>query len=87
MHCAARAGDLEGLELIMQFAPNRINEATGYGETPLFLASWKSRQDAVGLLVNARAAVNQANKAGHTPLYAAGNERVKQLLRTAGGCF
>ena len=92
MHGAAINGNMAELELVAEWAPDRINnEATEfYGETPLHYAAHCEQEAAVSFLLSAGANVNQTDNNGRTPLYSASNirasnTRVKQLLIDAGG--
>ena len=87
MHTAAKDGKMAELELVAEYAPDRINETSSrHGNTPLHFAAGDGREAAVSLLLNAGANVNQTGeKYGRTPLYYASNARVKQLLIDAGG--
>ena len=86
MHEAAQYGRLAELKLVIEFAPERINETdTDYGaKTPLHFAAQFDQEAAVSLLLSAKADVNQPNSSGYTPLGYAKSDRVKQLLRDAG---
>merc|ERR1712086_220878 len=83
VHAAAIDGNLAQLNLVVQFAPERINEANG--DTPLHYAVGRGQEAAVSLLLSAKADVNKTNSYGETPLDWAEGDRVKQLLRDAGG--
>ena len=85
MHQAARDGNMAELELVAEYAPDRINEATSDGWTPLHCAADSGQEAAVSVLLGAGANVNQTTKYGHTPLSYTSNTRVKQLLIDAGG--
>ena len=118
VHRAADLGILAQLNLVVKFAPQRIDETNHYGETPLRIAARNYQEAAISLLLSAKADVNATNNSGQTPLhYAAGRDqeatvslllsakadvnktdsngttplgfasgdRVKQLLRDAGG--
>ena len=73
------------LELVAEYAPNRISKADSYGFTPLHKAALNGQEAAVSFLLSAGANVNQTNNSGHTPLAKATSDRVKQLLIGAGG--
>ena len=119
MHMAAANGNIAQLNLVVKFAPQRIDEANNYrGKTPLHIAARNDQEAAISLLLSAKADVNATNSSGQTPLhYAAGrdqeatvslllsakadvnktdsngttplgfarDDRVRQLLRDAGG--
>ena len=89
MRKAAKKGDLELLQLVVDYAPERLSQADqcndAGGSSPLHLAAIYDQADAVRLLLNSGAAVNQANSTGRTPLGVAKSDTVKQLLRDAGG--
>ena len=61
-----------------------VNQANGYGETPLHTASKRNHIDAAKALINAGAKVNQGNQEGNTPLLIASElgyiEIVKLLI-------
>ena len=74
------------MSLVAEFAPERINEATGSdGRTLLHSAACGGQEAAVSLLLSAKADVNKTDSDGDTPLHWAKGDRVKQLLRDAGG--
>jgi len=86
VHAAAIDGNLAQLNLVVQFAPERINEASSVSTwTPLLCAAAFGQEAAVSLLLSAKADVNKADSDGDTPLHWAKGDRVKQLLRDAGG--
>ena len=86
MHSAAFKGDLAQLNLVIEFVPERIHEANRYGWTPLHWAAESGQVAAVSLLLSAKADVNKSDSHyGCTPLGFAKSDRVKQLLRDAGG--
>ena len=85
MHKAARYGKMAELELVTEWAPNRINETDRDGWTPLHWAASYDPEAAVSFLLGAGANVNQTNKYGQTPLSWARTAQVKQLLIDAGG--
>ena len=124
---AAEEGNIAQLNLVIEFAPERINEtnktgtplhfAAGYGHeaavslllsakadvdatnsrysygyrrygggsTPLHYAARNVQEAAVSLLLSAKADVNKTDSNGTTALGFAEGDRVKQLLRDAGG--
>ena len=73
------------LELVAEYAPERINEADSYGDTSLHTAAYYNQTAAVSFLLSAGANVNQTTKFGNTPLSSAMDARVRQLLIDAGG--
>ena len=74
------------MNLVIEFAPERINEATGSdGRTLLHSAACGGQEAAVSLLLSAKANVNQTDRWGRTPLYWTMGDQVKHLLRDAGG--
>ena len=92
MHNAAYYGRLAELKLMIELAPERINEtdssgsSAGYdGTAPLHCAAQDGREAAVSLLLSAKADVNATTRSGSTPLGYAKSDRMKQLLRDAGG--
>jgi len=86
VHAAAIDGNLAQLNLVVQFAPERINEASSVSTwTPLLCAAAFGQEAAVSLLLSAKADVNKTDSDGDTPLHWAKGDRVKQLLRDAGG--
>ena len=86
MHDAARYVRLAELKLVIEFAPERIDETnTDYGATPLHDAAAWDKESAVSLLLSAKADVNATNSYSATPLSYARGDRVRQLLREAGG--
>ena len=76
------------LELVAEYAPDRINEAN-HGQTPLHCAASYDHEAAVGFLLSAGANVNQIDKYGRTPVsYTTGKSaRLRQLLIDAGGTY
>ena len=91
---AATDNNVAELNLVAEFAPKRLLEATDKGDTPLHCAaencdgnSGVITDDAVSLLLSCKADVNAANIYGRTPLAVARDEdsRVKWLLTDAGG--
>ena len=68
---AAETGDLDALELVVKHAPHRMHEMKDGGTTPLGKAAWHVQQGAVELLLQAKAALNQADNNGYTPLHVA----------------
>jgi len=85
VHSAAFKGDLAQLNLVIEFVPERIHETDNTGRTPLHSAAESGQVAAVSLLLSAKADVNATNSSGYTPLGFAKSDRVKQLLRDAGG--
>ena len=84
VHTAAKRGNMAELELVAEYASERMNETNSYGYTPLHMAAGNGREAAVRVLL-AGANVNKTDNRGKTPLSFAANVRVKQLLRDAGG--
>ena len=64
MHMAAANGNLAQLNLVVEFAPERINETNRYGETPLHCAARSDQEAAVSLLLSAKADVNATDSNG-----------------------
>ena len=85
MHMAASTGNLAELKLVIEFAPERINETDSDGLAPLHCAASWDQESAISLLLSAKADVNKTNYYGQTPLDYAEGDRVKQLLIDAGG--
>ena len=86
MRKAAEHSQIAELELIEEYAPDRINESESGGFTPLHYAALCDLDAAVSLLLSAGANVNHTDKyAGRTALYYASNARVGQLLIDSGG--
>ena len=85
MHSAAFKGNIAELNLVVEFAPERINETDSNGWTPLHWAAGNVQEAAVSLLLSAKADVNKSDCDGWTPLGFARGDRVRQLLRDAGG--
>ena len=85
MHMAAKYGRLAELNLVIEFAPKRINKINSYGSTPLHCAAQHNQESAVSLLLSAKADANAANSYYGTPLIYARGDQVRQLLREAGG--
>ena len=86
MHKAARYGKMAELELVTEWAPDRINEANSRnGFTPLHYAASCGPEAAVSFLLSVGANVNQTDIYGQTPLSWARTAQVKQLLIDAGG--
>ena len=73
---AAANGNIAQLNLVVEFAPQRIDEANRYGETPLHWAARNDQEAAISLLLSAKADVNKSDSNGWTPLhYAAGRDQ------------
>ena len=69
MYLAAMSGNLAELNLVVEFAPERINEPNSDGRTPLHDVAQTGRRDAaVSLLLSAKADVNKTDNYGWTPL-------------------
>ena len=91
MYKAARDGNLAELNLVVKFAPERVNEdnyeanSNSRSGTPLHCAAECDQEAAVSLLLSAKADVNKTTSYGRTPLYYAKGDRVRQLLRDARG--
>ena len=86
VHDAAKQGNMAELELVAEYAPERINEARDGGWTPLHYAA-SMREDAVSFLLSAGANVNQTDNNGSTPLVCAAaysQEAAVSFLLNAG---
>merc|ERR1712166_880204 len=83
VHKAAETGNLAELNLVAEFAPERIDKADGKNYTPLHFAAQWSHEAAVILLLSAKADANKRTKSYETPLKLAQNRGVQQLLRDA----
>ena len=84
MHDAAKYGRLAQLNLVIELAPERINETDSGVNTPLHWAARYDREVFVSLLLSAKADVNATTGSGYTPLGYARGDRVRQLLIDAG---
>ena len=83
---AATNGNIAQLNLVIEFAPQRIDETNRYGETPLHYAVFSDQEAAISLLLSAKADVNKSEGNGWTPLHnAAGldQEAAVSLLLSA----
>ena len=85
MRKATEHSQIAELELIAEYAPDRINETDSGGFTPLHYAALCDQVAAVSFLLSVGANVNQTSISGQTPLYYASNARVEQLLIDSGG--
>ena len=89
LHFAARIDQEAAINLLL-FAKADVNKTDSNGTTPLGFAAEGGQEAAVSLLLSAKADVNKTDSSGYTPLcytplcFAKG-DRVKQLLRDAGG--
>merc|ERR1712166_548840 len=83
VHKAAETGNLAELNLVAEFAPERIDKADGKNYTPLHFAAQWSQEAAVSLLLSAKADANKRTNSYETPLKLAQNRGVQQLLRDA----
>merc|ERR1712166_947075 len=83
VHKAAETGNLAELNLVAEFAPERIDKADGKNYTPLHFAAQWSQEAAVILLLSAKADANKRTNSYETPLKLAQNRGVQQLLRDA----
>lgn len=81
----AAKGNVKALKtLILKRHQNFHETTTSYGWTPLFYAVDNDKEEAVNFLLNVGAYVNVLDNNGHTPLYYAKTERIKQLLISFG---
>ena len=71
MHDAAKTGNLAELNLMIKSAPERINEADGYGYSPLHRAAQCGQEAAISRLLSAKADVHKTENNGWTPLHLA----------------
>jgi len=71
---AVRADDLESVKVLLAAGAD-INQVTGYGWSPLLVATQNRYYKLGAYLVNHGADVNLANKGGWTPLYLATDNR------------
>merc|ERR1712166_54463 len=65
---AAIKGKMAELELVAEYAPERINKVSSDGWTPLHFAAFDKQEAAVSFLLSAGANVNQTDNSGKTPL-------------------
>ena len=83
---AAKKGDIARLKQLLVADPELVHARDSDGSTPLHCATWKGHQEAVALLLEAKADVNAQNQNEHygtTPLHAAAHAnqaRIAQLL-------
>ena len=84
VHWAAERGSIAELELVAEYAPDRINDANSGGYTPLHYAADYGGEAAVSFLLSVGANVNQTNDSGESVLSLTYNDRVRQLLIDAG---
>ena len=80
MHEAARTGNLAQLNLVIEFAPHRIDKNNRYRETPLHCAAEHDQEAAVSLLLSAKADVNNSS-GGWTPLHLAAEHDQEAAVR------
>ena len=86
VHQAAINGKMAELELVAEYAPERINKPTySSWQTPLHYAARYDQEAAVRFLLSAGANVNQTSNSGRTPHSYAHSARVEKLLRHAAG--
>ncbi len=71
---AVRSNDLDTVKVLLEAGVD-INQATGYGWTPLLVATQNRYYSLAAYLIERGANVNQANKGGWTPLYLATDNR------------
>ncbi|HTA40791.1 MAG TPA: ankyrin repeat domain-containing protein [Bryobacteraceae bacterium] len=71
---AARANDLESVKALLAAGAN-INQTTGYGWSPLLVATQNRYYKLAAFLLDHGANVNLTNKGGWTPLYLATDNR------------
>ena len=86
IHSAARSGQVEIAQLLIQFGAN-VNEQDHYLNTPLHLAAQLMDTTLVQLLLDNRANPNAENAHGQTPLMAAtffNRYKVAQVLLKGG---
>ena len=69
MHDAAKYGRLAELKLVIEFAPQRIDETNTSYKTPLHFAAEHDQEAAVRLLLSAKADVNATDIFRRTPLH------------------
>jgi ankyrin repeat protein len=72
--CAARANDLESVKVLLAAGAD-INQVTGYGWSPLLVATQNRYYKLGAYLLDHGANVNLPNKGGWTPLYLATDNR------------
>ena len=74
LHYAARANDLESVKVLLAAGAN-VNETSGYGWSPLLIATQNRYYKLAAYLIERGADVNLANKGSWTPLYLATDNR------------
>ena len=84
LHWAARNDQEAAISLLLS-AKADVNQPDSNGKTPLHYAAGRDQEATVSLLLSAKADVDATDDSGYTPLGFAEGDRVKQLLRDAGG--
>jgi ankyrin repeat protein len=74
LHYAARANDLESVKVLLAAGAN-VNEVSGYGWSPLLIATQNRYYRLAAYLIERGADVNLTNKGQWTPLYLATDNR------------
>jgi hypothetical protein len=70
---AARNGDLSTVATFLASDPALANSKDTDGQTPLYQAAWRGREDVVRLLLQKGADANSKDRYGETPLHVAAN--------------